>query len=229
MAEAGICSRRKAEEYILSGKVAVNGNIVTELGIKVCENDIIQFEGKKIKLESKKIYLILNKPTNYVTTVKDQFNRKTVMDLIKDIDYRLMPVGRLDYNTEGLLIMTNDGDLIYKITHPKHNIDKVYIAKILGIPTQKEIEKFEAGLFIDGYKTSKAKFELIKSDISSSEVKITIHEGRNRQIRKMCEAINHKVIYLKRVSIGKINLDNLKLGSYRYLTEMEVKYLKSLN
>lgn len=229
MAEAGICSRRKAEEYILSGKVAVNGNIVTELGIKVCENDIIQFEGKKIKLESKKIYLILNKPTNYVTTVKDQFNRKTVMDLIKDIDYRLMPVGRLDYNTEGLLIMTNDGDLIYKITHPKHNIDKVYIAKILGIPTQKEIEKFEAGLFIDGYKTSKAKFELIKSDISSSEVKITIHEGRNRQIRKMCEAINHKVIYLKRVSIGKINLDNLKSGSYRYLTEMEVKYLKSLN
>lgn len=229
MAEAGICSRRKAEEYILSGKVAVNGNIVTELGIKVCENDIIQFEGKKIKLESKKIYLILNKPTNYVTTVKDQFNRKTVMDLIKDIDYRLMPVGRLDYNTEGLLIMTNDGDLIYKITHPKHNIDKVYIAKILGIPTQKEIEKFEAGLFIDGYKTSKAKFELIKSDKSSSEVKITIHEGRNRQIRKMCEAINHKVIYLKRVSIGKINLDNLKLGSYRYLTEMEVKYLKSLN
>lgn len=228
LAQAGICSRRKAEEYILEGKITVNNNIVTELGTKVNENDIVKFKNKRVCINNEKIYIILNKPKNYITTAKDQFNRNTVMNLVKDIEYRIVPVGRLDYDTSGLLIMTNDGDLIYKITHPKHNINKTYIAKIEGIPNDDQINKFKNGLYIDGYKTSNANFEIIATNKNFSQVKITIHEGKNRQIRKMCDAINHKVIDLKRIAIANINLGNLKTGKYRYLTDEEINYLVKL-
>lgn len=227
LADAGICSRRKAEQYILEGKVRINDKVVFELGTKVTEDDEVYFENKKIKIENKKVYIMLNKPVNYITTVKDQFGRATVMDLIKDINYRLVPVGRLDYDTSGLLIMTNDGDLVYKLTHPKHNIDKVYIAKLEGIIKKEEIYRFENGIYIDNYKTSNAKIEVLNLSNNNSNVKITIHEGKNRQIRKMCDAIGHNVLSLKRISIGDINLD-VPMGKYRYLTSKEIEYLDRL-
>lgn len=227
LADAGICSRRKAEQYILEGKVRINNKVVFELGTKVSEDDEVYFENKKIKIEDKKVYIMLNKPVNYITTVKDQFGRATVMDLIKDINYRLVPVGRLDYDTSGLLIMTNDGDLVYKLTHPKHNIDKVYVAKLEGIIKKEEIYKFENGIHIDNYKTSNAKIEVLNLSNNNSNVKITIHEGKNRQIRKMCDAIGHSVLSLKRISIGDINLD-VPIGKYRYLTSKEIEYLNRL-
>lgn len=227
LADAGICSRRKAEQYILEGKVRVNDKVVFELGTKVTEDDEVYFENKKVKIEDKKIYIMLNKPVNYITTVKDQFGRDTVIDLIKDINYRLVPVGRLDYDTSGLLIMTNDGDLVYKLTHPKHNIDKVYIAKLEGIIKKEEIYRFENGIYIDNYKTSNAKIEVLNLSNNNSNVKITIHEGKNRQIRKMCDAIGHNVLSLKRISIGDINLD-VPMGKYRYLTSKEIEYLDRL-
>jgi len=227
LSDAGICSRRKAEQYIIEGKVKVNGKIVS-LGAKVNENDEVYFENKKVKLQTKKIYIMLNKPVNYITTVKDQFNRLTVMDLIKDIDYRLVPVGRLDYDTSGLLIMTNDGDLVYKLTHPKHNINKVYIAKLEGILQKEQIYEFENGIYIDGYKTSNAKIEILNSNNKISNVRITIHEGKNRQIRKMCSAIGHNVLALKRISVGNLYLGKLQVSKYRNLTLKEINYLKSL-
>lgn len=226
LADAGICSRRKAEEYIEEGKVKVNNEIITQLGTKINIDDIVYFDNKKVNIDKQKIYIILNKPKEYITTVKDQFNRPTVIDLIKDIDFRLLPVGRLDYDTSGLLIMTNDGDLIYKITHPKHNINKVYIAQIKGIPTEREIEQFKNGLYIDDYRTSEADFEIIKSNKNFSHVKIIIHEGKNRQVRKMCEAIGHKVISLERIAVGNIFLGDLAVGQYRYLTQNEINSLQ---
>lgn len=227
LADAGICSRRKAEQYILEGKVRINDKVVFELGTKVTEDDEVYFENKKIKIEDKKVYIMLNKPVNYITTVKDQFGRDTVIDLIKDINYRLVPVGRLDYDTSGLLIMTNDGNLVYKLTHPKHNIDKVYVAKLEGIIKKEEIYRFENGIYIDNYKTSNAKIEILNLNNNNSNVKITIHEGKNRQIRKMCDAIGHNVLSLKRISIGDINLD-VPMGKYRYLTSKEIEYLDRL-
>lgn len=229
LADAGICSRRKAETLILEGKVTVNNTIITELGTKVdTQKDSVCYDGIKVSIKDKNVYIILNKPIEYITTVKDQFGRLTVMDLIKDIEYRLVPVGRLDYDTSGLLIMTNDGDLVYKITHPKHNINKVYIAQIKGIPTQQEISDFEKGLFIDDYKTSDAKFEILKTENNHATVKITIHEGKNRQVRKMCDKIGHPVISLTRVAIGDIELGQLAVGEYRYLTDDEINYLKKI-
>lgn len=228
LADSGICSRRKAEEYILAGRVRVNGEVINTLGTKVDdEKDKIYFDNKLLKQEEKKVYLMLNKPEGYVTTVKDQFDRKTVMDLIKDIPYRIVPIGRLDYDTSGLLLFTNDGEVVYKLTHPKHNIDKVYEAKIKGIPSKEEIKNFENGLYIDNYKTSKAKLEIIKTEKDTSIVRITIHEGKNRQVRKMCEKIGHSVIKLKRISIGNLKLGNLPVGEYRILNKKEENYIKT--
>lgn len=227
LADSGICSRRKAEEYILAGRVKVNGEVINTLGTKVDdEKDKVYFDNKLLKQKEKKVYLMLNKPEGYVTTVKDQFDRKTVMDLIKDIPYRVVPIGRLDYDTSGLLLFTNDGEVVYKLTHPKHNIDKVYEAKIKGIPSKEEIKNFENGLYIDNYKTSKAKLEIIKTEKDTSIVRITIHEGKNRQVRKMCEKIGHSVIKLKRISIGNIKLGNLPVGEYRILNKKEENYIK---
>lgn len=229
LAICGIASRRKSEQIILQGRVKVNGKVVNKLGVKIDpDKDIVLVDNKLIKLPKKYIYIAINKPEGYITSVKDQFNRPTVIDLIKEIKERVYPVGRLDYDTSGLLILTNDGDLTYKLTHPKHEIKKVYIAKIKGIPTERELEAFRKGLRIDNYITSKAEIEILSTNRSSSVVKIVIHEGKNRQIRKMCEKINHPVIKLKRVAIGKIKLGNLKKGSWRYLSKEEIEYLKKL-
>ncbi|TYQ15747.1 UNVERIFIED_CONTAM: 23S rRNA pseudouridine2605 synthase [Acetivibrio alkalicellulosi] len=214
LADSGVASRRKAEELIRQGRVSVNGNITTELGTKVQNNDIIYLDGKEVKKEEKKVYIVLNKPVDYVSTVKDQFNRPTVIDLVK-VKERIFPVGRLDYDTSGLLILTNDGSLTYRLTHPKHEIKKVYLATIEGLPTKEEIEKFEKGLKIEDYITAPAKFKIVEGSKRSSIVEITIHEGKNRQVRKMCQAIGHPVLQLMRISFGNIHLGDLKEGQWR--------------
>lgn len=227
LAKCGVCSRRKAEELIKNKKVKVNGKIVENVVLVNGEKDIIEVDGKKIIPVKKKIYILLNKPIGVITSSSDQFNRKTVIDLI-DINERIFSVGRLDYDTSGLLILTNDGDLAYKMTHPSYELKKTYIARVKGIPRLEELERFENGLKIEDYITSPAKIKIIDKEKNSSILEITIHEGRNRQVRKMCMAIGHPVITLKRKQIGEIKLQNLEVGEWRYLSETEVDYLEKL-
>lgn len=223
----GITSRRKAEEMILNGEVRVNGLVVNTLGIKIdAENDIITINNKQIQKESNYIYIKLYKPVGYVTTVKDQFGRKTVLDLI-DVKERIYPIGRLDYNTSGLLLLTNDGDLANKLMHPKYTIYKTYVALIEGTITNSSIDKLKTGIVIDGYKTAPAKVRLIKTSGCKSQVEVSIYEGKNRQVRKMFDAVGHNVIELKRISFGKIDLCNLKQGQWSYLNDEELKFLKN--
>ncbi|WP_028991911.1 pseudouridine synthase [Thermoanaerobacter thermocopriae] len=228
LAECGIASRRKCEEYILQGRVKVNGKEVKELGVKINPDvDIIEFDDKIVRREKKKVYIMLNKPTGYITSVKDQFGRATVMDLVK-VKERIYPVGRLDYDTSGLLLLTNDGEIANILMHPRHEIAKTYIAKIKGIPTEEELERFRNGLLIEDYVTSKAEIKVLTVKKGTSVVEIKIHEGKNRQVRKMCEAIGHPVISLMRTKIGELSLEGLKPGEWRYLTNKEINYLKSL-
>ena len=226
LAECGIASRRKAEEYIQEGKVQVNGKAVTELGVKINpEKDIVYFNNKKVAKQNENIYILLNKPIGYVTTTKDQFNRETVLDLIKGINKRIVPVGRLDMYTSGALILTNDGDFTYKVTHPSHEITKTYIATLKGIITNEEIEKLRNGVEIEDYITRPAKVKILKTDTEKniSRIEITIHEGKNRQVRKMCEAIGRNVMALHRSKIGNIGVKDLKIGEWRYLSQKEIK------
>lgn len=227
MAKCGVASRRKSEEIISQGRVSVNGKVTKEIVMIDEELDIVKVDGQMINLEEKKVYIILNKPVGVITSVKDQFNRKTVTEMI-NIKERVYPVGRLDYDTSGLLILTNDGDTAFKLTHPSHEIEKVYEARIKGIPKADEIEKFKSGLSIEDYITAPSNIEILMKYENSSLVHITIHEGRNRQVRKMCNAINHPVLELKRIKMGDIELGDLESGKWRELTEWEVEYLKGL-
>ena len=214
LANNGVCSRRKAEEHILAGDVKVNGKVVTELGTKVDPlNDEVIFKGNKVGKVEKKVYILLNKPIGYVTTTKDQFDRDTVLDLVK-VKEKVLPVGRLDMYTSGALILTNDGDFIYKVTHPKYEIEKTYNVTLKGIITREEVEKLEKGVEIetDGkiFTTGKAKVKILKTDEEKdiSRIEITIHEGKNREVRKMCSAIERKVLALHRSKIGNISVKN---------------------
>lgn len=230
LAEAGIASRRKAEELIAAGKVRVNGKIVTELGTKIDpERDKVVYAGKEVSRERETlVYIMLHKPEGYVTTAKEQFGRPAVLDLVKGVKERIFPVGRLDYETSGLLLLTNDGDLTYKLTHPKHDVEKTYIAKVYGTPDDGELQKFRRGVLIDGRVTRPARMRILEKGDRIATVEIVIHEGRNRQVRKMCEAIKHPVAKLKRVATGELRLGDLPKGKFRHLTEDEVEYLKSL-
>ncbi len=225
LAHAGVASRRMAENFIKQGRVAVNNNIITDMGIIVTNADKVTVDGNLVKSEEEKIYIMLNKPIGYVSSAKDQFGRQTVLDLVSDINSRLYPVGRLDYDTSGLILLTNDGDFTYKLTHPKHEVNKVYEALIIGAPQKNEIEMFEKGLEIEGYMTSPAKIEIRNVAGNKALVHITIHEGKNRQVRKMCEAIGHNVLSLKRISIGSIALGDLPEGKWRKLTAVELHSL----
>lgn len=233
MARCGVASRRKCEEIILSGKVKVNNKLVNELGVKInSEIDIVSYEGKIIKPEEKKLYIMLNKPEGYITSVKDEKGRKTILDLVK-VDERIYPIGRLDYDSSGLILLTNDGDIYNKIIHPRVKIGKKYIVLCKGEFSKEELIRFENGIDIGGYVTAKAKIEILdkekeKNNSINTLVEITIHEGKNRQIRRMCEALGHSVISLKRISIGDLKLGYLKKGEWRNLTENELKYLNSL-
>ena len=227
LADCGIASRRKCEELIMQGKVEVNNKKVTELGTKINpQKDQVKYNRKIVKEENEKLYILLNKPIGYVTTVKDQFSRDTVLDLVK-INKRIVPVGRLDMYTSGALILTNDGEFVNKLTHPKNEITKTYNVTVVGVVTKEEVKQLEEGVIIDDYKTKPAKVKILKIDEQKnlSRLQIVIHEGKNRQIRKMCEAIGKKVLALHRSKIGNIEVKDLKLGTWRYLTSKEVKML----
>lgn len=225
LANAGVASRRKAEELILQGKVKVNHKTVTELGIKINPaKDKVEYEGKRIRLQDEKVYILLNKPIGYVTTAKDQFHRDSVLDLVK-VKPRIVPVGRLDMYTSGALILTNDGDFVYQVTHPKHEIEKTYTVTLKGIVKKEEVEQLKKGVKIEEYTTRPAKVKILKTDEEKkqSRLEITIHEGKNRQVRKMCETIGHKVLALHRSKIAGIEVKNLPLGKWRYLTRGEIR------
>ena len=228
LADNGIASRRKCEELILQGRVRVNGETINTLGTKIDPNkDIVEYNGKQVKNSKKEYtYILLNKPIDYVTTVKDQFDRKTVLDLVK-INKRLVPVGRLDMYTSGAIILTDDGDFVYKVTHPKHEIEKTYNVTVVGLVTKEEVKKLEDGVDIGDFVTNKARIKILKTDEEKniSRLQITIHEGKNRQVRRMCEAIGKKVLSLHRSKIGNISVKDLKLGTWRYLRKSEIENL----
>ena len=228
MARCGVASRRKCEEIILSKKVKVNGIITCELGTKVIEGkDIVEYNGIKIKPEENKVYLAVNKPEGYITSVKDEKNRQTVIDLV-NVKERIYPIGRLDYDSSGLLILTNDGYIYNKIIHPRVEIIKRYIAVVEGEFKSQELDKFKKGIDIGDYITAPALIKVISFKDNKTTVEIGIHEGKNRQIRRMCAALNHQVLALKRISIGDIRLGELKRGEYRNLTKAELDYINSL-
>ena len=224
LANCGIASRRKAEELIVNGKISINGKVVTELGTRINPSvDKVLYNGKEVRLEDEHVYILLNKPIGYVTTAKEQFGRDSVMDLVK-VKERVVPVGRLDMYTSGALILTNDGDFVYQLTHPKHEVEKTYTVTIKGIVKNEEVEKLRKGVKIEDYITKEAKVKILKTDKekNQSRLEITIHEGKNRQIRKMCEAIGHKVLALHRSKIAGIGVKELGLGKWRYLSKEEV-------
>ena len=234
LANSGVASRRKCEELIEQGKIKVNGKTVFELGTKVNpEQDKIEYNGKIVKAETEKIYILLNKPIGYVTTAKDQFNRTTVMDLLKGVDKRVVPAGRLDMYTSGALILSNDGEFINKITHPKNEIEKTYNVTVNGIVTEQDVKKLENGVEIidndEMYLTKKAKVKILKIDEEKnlSRIQIVIHEGKNREVRKMCESIDKKVLALHRAKIGKLDVKNIPLGKWKYLKLDDLKKITS--
>lgn len=227
LANCGVASRRKAEELIMQGKVQVNGKVVTELGTKIDPSkDKVVYNGKEVKEPQEYVYILLNKPIDYVTTAKDQFNRQSVLDLVK-VKQRVVPVGRLDMYTSGALILTNDGDFVYKVTHPKHEITKTYTVTVKGIIKNEEVEQLRKGVKIDDYTTRPAKVKILKTDEEKdiSRLEITIHEGKNRQVRRMCESVGRRVIALHRSKIGNIGVKDIELGKWRYLKDFEVKTL----
>lgn len=226
IAQCGIASRRHAEEIIKAGRVRVNGAKITEMGTLVTDKDKVEVDGKRIKKEKRLIYIMLNKPSGYVSTASDPEGRRTVLDLIEGVEERIYPVGRLDYDTTGLLILTNDGDFAYSSTHPGKETKKTYIAEVLGLPSNKTLRTLRKGVILDGKATSPADVEVVEIKDKSSVLKIIIHEGRNRQVKRMCETVGHPVLKLKRTAIGKLTLGNLKPGEWKYLSHQEIKLVR---
>lgn len=227
LAESGVCSRRAADELIKNGEVKINGKIA-KLGDDVALGDSVSVNGRKINTVKKFDYYIMNKPKGYVTTVKDDKGRKTVMDLLPNNAKRLFPVGRLDYDTEGLLILTNDGELTFKLTHPKNEIPKTYLVKTERPVSDDDLNKLRSGVVIDGVRTKKCNVRLIEQNKNFSRLNITIMEGRNRQIRKMIESIGNNVDFLKRIKIGELTISGLNRGEVRALSHSEIDYLLNL-
>ena len=228
LADMGVASRRHADEMIENCRITVNGQIAT-LGMNVEEKDVVCLDGVQIERKEQKLeYYIMNKPKGYVCTAKDDRGRKTVMQLLPEGVGRVFPVGRLDYATEGLLLFTNDGDLAYRLTHPTNEVPKTYMAKIEGTMTEKDLNPIRSGVELDGVLTKKCKAHIVETHKEYTKVHITITEGKNRQVRRMFEAIGKNVAFLKRVSIGKLKLSGLDRGEVRELTMEEVAYLQNM-
>ncbi len=228
LADCGIASRRKCDELILQGKIKVNGKLVKELGVDIKSTDIVTYSGRTVKPVNNKVYYKLHKPKGYVTTSSDEKGRKTVLELMRSVKDRVYPVGRLDYDTEGVLIMTNDGDITNILTHPKNSVKKTYIATVEGEVTQDEIKKIAKGINIGDYVTQPCMVTKLEYKNNLTKVEVIIAEGKNHQVKKMFEAVGHTVAFLKRVSIGEIKLGGLARGEYKALTPKELAYLKSL-
>jgi len=229
MAKAGVASRRRCEELIAAGEVMVNGKTVTEFGLKVDPDvDKILVSGKKLSSPEKKYYLVLYKPRGYVSTVKDEKGRKSVIDLLEGFHERVYPVGRLDYASEGLLLLTNDGDLTFGLTHPKGRIPKTYIVRVTGHPSANKLALLENGIPLEGKLTAPAKVKTLEVTDTKTLLEITLYEGRNRQVRKMCEYIGHPALRLIRTKVANIQLEELRPGQFRQLGDNELKKLKKL-
>jgi pseudouridine synthase len=231
LSTAGVASRRLSEELILQGRVSVNGKTITELGTKADSSvDEIKVDGRRIKTEQRKRYVLLNKPRGYITTRSDPQGRPTVMDLVKGVKEYIYPVGRLDYDSEGLLLFTNDGDLAARLTHPRHEVEKVYEARVKGVPDERTLERLARGIPIEGRRTAPAKVRasepFVKASGEQTIVEISIHEGRQRQVRQMFDAVGHPVVRLKRVRIGPIEDPDIPTGHWRDLTPQEVAKLR---
>ncbi len=230
LSQAGVASRRAAEKLIVEGRVSVNGQTIRELGTKAdAAHDDIRVDGRRIKAAERQRYILLNKPRGYVTTRKDEKRRKTVVDLLEGVREYVYPVGRLDYDTEGLLLLTNDGELAAQLTHPRHGVERTYEAHVAGRPDERALEKLRKGIALDGRRTQPAEARLLNEDRDANGVLlITIREGRNRQVRRMCEAVGHPVGRLKRTKFGPIGDRRLPTGAWRDLSAEEVRKLKSL-
>lgn len=228
MAHCGVASRRKCEEYIAEGRVKINGEIVKEMGRTVdLSKDKVYLDSKRLKLKKVHSYYLLNKPVGVVSTVSDEKDRLTVVDLIESNE-RLYPVGRLDIDTTGLIILTDDGELTNKLTHPSNNIDKTYIATVEGTPNKTELDMLRVGIKVGKEKFAPAKVKILKKFDSDCILEIIIHEGKNHEVKIMCEKIGHPVKKLKRIKLGNLELGDLQVGNYRELTEEEIVYLKEL-
>ena len=227
LADCGVCSRRKAEELIMTGQVYVNGR-QAEIGMRVDTGDEVLLDGMSIKLPAKRVWIMLNKPEGYITSAKDQFGRKTVLDLLHGVEERVFPVGRLDYDTSGLLLLTNDGELANKLAHPSYNVEKVYLVSVKRAPLDSAIAALQAGVEVDGKMTRPANIYAIGEENGLVTVKIGIREGRNRIIRKMFSAVGHEVVLLKRLSLGNLQLGSIEKGEFRYLVDEEISMLFTL-
>ncbi len=230
MAMCGVAARRKCEEIIAAGRVTVNGQVITEMGTQVEETDIVLVDGARITPEEEKRYVLYHKPAGEVTTVSDEKGRETVMDRFRDFPVRLYPVGRLDYDSEGLLLLTNDGELAQRLTHPSCEVDKVYLARVTGNPSNEAIDRLRRGVYMEGdqRRTYPADVRVVRDESLFSDVVVTIHEGRNRQVRRMFDAVGHKVLLLRRIRFGSVELGALRRGEWRELTQEEVESLRAL-
>lgn len=230
MAMCGVAARRKCEEIIASGRVAINGEVISQMGAQVEEGDRVTLDGQLITPEARKRYILYHKPAGEVTTVSDDKGRETVMDRFAGMDVRLYPVGRLDYDSEGLLLLTNDGELAQRLTHPSCEVDKTYLARVTGNPSGEALDRLRRGVFMEGdeRRTYPADVRVVRDESLYSDVLVTIHEGRNRQVRRMFDAVGHRVLLLRRVRFGPLELGALRRGEWRELTEDEIARLKAL-
>jgi len=228
LALCGVASRRNSEALMLAGRVTVDGVVAGTLGMQVEEGQTVCVDGKLVQPEVRKYYILYHKPMGEVSTASDPEGRPTVLHRFRDIDARLYPVGRLDYDSEGLLLLTNDGDLTQRLLHPSHEVDKTYLARVEGVPTPETLRRLQAGVPLDGHMTAPAKARVIRQGEEDAVVLVTLHEGRNRQVRRMFEALGHRVLLLRRVQFGPLQLGGLKRGQWRELTEAEVERLRQL-
>lgn len=229
LSQTGIASRREADRMIAEGRVKVNGRTIQVLGCKIDDaRDRVEVDGKRVKKDESLIYLMLNKPPGYLVTLKDPFRRPTIKDLLPNLKKKVFPVGRLDYDSEGLILFTNDGELAYRLTHPRFKVKKTYLVRVTGSPDSTNLSRLERGILLDGRKTAPARISRLSDSPKRTLLRIEIHEGRKREVKRMCEAIGHRVLKLKRIGFAGLTLGKLTKGNYRFLRQREIDNLKKL-